>query len=53
MTDNLTKRYWLLDHMDWFLSEAVYHRDNRINYNDKKIVVWTLGQPEGKAKIES
>jgi hypothetical protein len=52
MSDVITKRFWLLNNMDWFLSECVYHRDNRLNYNDKKIVVWRLGDSEGRAKIE-
>lgn len=52
MSNYIAKRFWLLENIDWFLSECVYHRDNRINYNDKKIVIWKLGEPEGKAKIE-
>jgi hypothetical protein len=52
MIDVISKRYWLLNNMEWFLNECVYHRDNRINYNDNKVVVWRLGESEGKAKID-
>ena len=47
----LKKRFWLIQNIEFFLNECVYHRDHRDDYSDDKIVVWRFDTEEGKAKI--
>lgn len=47
----LRKRFWLLKNLDWFLDEAVFHREMKEYFKLPKMRVWSLNEDEGKAKV--
>ncbi len=51
--DVLRRRFWLKQNFEWFMNEVIFHKDMRPYFSERKYVVWNLGEPEGKVKIET
>lgn len=47
----LNRRYWLLDNFEWFLSEAIYHRDHKRYFSNSRYNLWKFNELEGKVKV--
>jgi hypothetical protein len=47
----LSRRYWLIENFDWFLTEAIFYRDHKKYFNNKKYDIWNFGDAEGRAFV--
>jgi hypothetical protein len=47
----LKKRYWLIQNFDWFLDEAIFHRNMKDYFSADKFKVWDYGAEEGKVRL--
>lgn len=51
VNDILRRRFWLLNNIDWFLSEANFYRDHKNFFQRSKIDIWQFGHDEGQGRI--
>ena len=54
MTDDeiLSRRYWLIENVDWLMAEVNFHKEHQDIYGNSRIDVWDLDEPEGCTIIQ-